>query len=58
MKRIASSVDWACAELRRREEAGFYGRVTVVFEAGRPTTIKVEETLKPPRDVDTVDNAA
>ena len=36
--------------LRDLAEAGYYGKVTLSFEDGRLTTVRKEETLKPPTE--------
>jgi len=40
---------WVMEFLRWAKEKGFYGRITLHFEAGRLVHLKREETLKPPK---------
>lgn len=42
--------EWLAKHLDNLENSRFYGKVTLSFEAGNITTVKKEETLKPPKD--------
>lgn len=41
--------EWIAAHINNLVESRFYGKVTLSFEAGNITTVKKEETLKPPK---------
>jgi len=45
-----TTTEWVKDFFRELNGTGFYGKVTLSFEAGRVTTVKKEETLKPPTD--------
>jgi len=42
--------EWLDKHLNNLENSRFYGKVTLSFEAGSITTVKKEETLKPPEE--------
>ena len=40
--------EWLTEQVDNLVKTRFYGKVTLSFEAGNITTVKKEETLKPP----------
>ena len=41
--------EWLTAHIDNLVKERFYGKVTLSFEAGNITTVKKEETIKPPK---------
>lgn len=46
--------EWLAVHINNLVESRFYGKVTLQFEAGNITTVKKEETLKPPKSAEEV----
>jgi hypothetical protein len=42
--------EWIADHIDNLVKSRFYGKVTLSFEAGNITTVKKEETLKPPKE--------
>lgn len=42
-------VQWALSHLMSAHNTGFYGKVTLQFEAGQIVILRKEQTQKPPR---------
>ena len=42
------SDEWVAAQIRKLEEAAFFGKITFQLEKGKITSVKKEEVLKPP----------
>lgn len=42
--------EWIAAHINDLMKTRFYGKVTLSFEAGNITTVKKEETIKPPKE--------
>ena len=49
--------EWLNKHLETLEKSRFYGKVTLSFEAGNITTVKKEETIKPPKNEEWRDQA-
>lgn len=45
-------IKWILAEVTNCIGAGFYGTLSITFQAGKPVLMKKEETFRPPVDLD------
>ena len=50
------SAVWAVSHLSGARNAGFYGKITIQFEAGSVVLIRKEQTQKPPKIIMKEDN--
>lgn len=46
-----NTIAWVLDLLSELRNKGFYGKVTLQFEAGKVTVVRKEETIKPPPDL-------
>jgi hypothetical protein len=44
------NMDWINTVLRKHIQEKFYGKLTISFENGKIVLLKMEQTVKPPRD--------
>ena len=43
--------EWAVSNLLGAHNTGFYGKITIQFEAGKIVLLRKEETKKPPKTI-------
>ena len=46
---MGAILDWLITTIKALIAAGWYGKLTIHFEAGQVTFIRKEETIKPPK---------